>query len=258
MAPGCRLVRISRSTALRGAIAFASFISVATFANRPANAVCQCGKTWPHLFCAHHRVLGHTPGPGDISNVETGGSWLWVRSPEQERRVVMNLFNRYCIRCHGVDGRGVWDIPDVPDFTNRVWQETRPDAYRARVIIEGRGAVMPSFRGVITLEESHALARYLHKFIPGAEESRPGLGHEASENTPASVRPASPSAAAPSHTTTPPASPVPAANSAPAPSAAPVSATPSAVSPPSSNPVPPQPVTPPPAPPSIAPSPFKG
>ena len=249
MEPGYRLTRICRATALRGAIAFASFILVATVANRPVNAVCQCGKTWPHLFCAHHRVLGHTPGPGDISNVEMGGSWLWVRSPEQERRVVMNLFNRYCIRCHGVDGRGVWDIPDVPDFTNRVWQETRPDAYRSRVIIEGRGAVMPSFRGVITLEESHALARYLHKFIPGAEESRPGLGHEVVENAPASGQPAAASPTAPSAAT---------ASAGSLPAATPTPAPPAAVPPQPASPVSPQPVTPTPAPPVTAPSPFKG
>ena len=42
----------------------------------------------------------------------------------------MGLYNRYCIRCHGVDGRGVWDIPDVPDFTNVRWQESRSDAQR--------------------------------------------------------------------------------------------------------------------------------
>src|SRR5260370_17890778 len=108
-----------------------------------------------------------------------------MRSPEQERRVVMNLFNRYCIRCHGVDGRGVWDIPDVPDFTNLTWQATRPDAYRTRVILEGRGAVMPAFRGTLTLEEASAMARYLHTFIPGSEASRPDLGASATGNHPA-------------------------------------------------------------------------
>jgi hypothetical protein len=98
-----------------------------------ASAGCQCGKTWPHLFCRDHPV-----GPGAISNFDSGGVWYWMRSPEQEQRVVANLFNRYCIRCHGVDGRGVWDIPDVPDFTNPVWQGTRPESYRTRVILEGR------------------------------------------------------------------------------------------------------------------------
>ena len=117
----------------------------------------------------------YIPGPGDVSDAENGGMWLWMRSPEQERRVVMSLFNRYCIRCHGVDGRGVWDIPDVPDFTNTAWQATRPDSYRTRVILQGRGAVMPAFRGTLTLEEACAMARYLHTFVPGSQPSRPDL-----------------------------------------------------------------------------------
>jgi mono/diheme cytochrome c family protein len=158
------------------AIACATAILAAAMA-RPTSAGCPCGKRWPHLIC--HHGASHATGPGDIVNADTGGTWYWVRSPEQERRVVMNLYNRYCIRCHGVDGRGVWDIPDVPDFTNQVWQTTRPDDYRSRVILEGRGAVMPAFRGTLTLEEACAMARYLHSFTPGTEVSRPDLGTSA-------------------------------------------------------------------------------
>jgi mono/diheme cytochrome c family protein len=95
----------------------------------------------------------------------------------------MSLFNRYCIRCHGVDGRGVWDIPDVPDFTNTAWQATRPDSYRTRVILQGRGAVMPAFQGTLTLEEACAMARYLHTFVPGSQPSRPDLS-EGNTGTP--------------------------------------------------------------------------
>jgi cbb3-type cytochrome c oxidase subunit III len=193
------------------AIACATAILAAAIP-RPASADCGCGKTWPHLICRTH-VFGHMPGPGDIINADTGGSWYWMRSPEQERRVVMGIFNRYCIRCHGVDGRGVWDIPDVPDFTNAVWQNTRPDEYRARVILEGRGAVMPTFRGTLTLEEAAAMARYLHTFAPGNEVSRPGLG-------PAAAAPAAPSAPATAPAVIPPpVSRIPAATS-PAPASA--------------------------------------
>jgi Cytochrome C oxidase, cbb3-type, subunit III len=103
---------------------------------------------------------------------EVGGAWYWLRSPEQEKRVVMSLFNRYCIRCHGIDGRGVWDIPDVPNFTNARWQESRSDGQLARAILEGRGAVMPPWRGTLSLEEAWAMARYLRTFVPGTEASR--------------------------------------------------------------------------------------
>jgi hypothetical protein len=111
-----------------------------------------------------------------VADETVGGSWLWVRSPDEEKRVVMGLFNRYCIRCHGGDGRGVWDIPDVPDFTNARWQASRVDGQLARAIIEGRGSVMPPWRGALSLEEAWALARYVRTFVPGTEASRPDYG----------------------------------------------------------------------------------
>lgn len=104
---------------------------------------------------------------------EPGGTWYWMRSPEQERVAVIGLYNRYCIRCHGVDGRGVWDIPGVPDFTDVRWQGSRSDNQIARIILEGRGAVMPPFRGSLTLEESCAMARYLRTLVPGTETPKP-------------------------------------------------------------------------------------
>src|SRR5437870_1089167 len=63
---------------------------------------------------------GHGCGAGvcPTGEEEVGGTWYWLRSPDEEKRVVISLYNRYCVRCHGVDGRGVWDIPDVPNFTN--------------------------------------------------------------------------------------------------------------------------------------------
>lgn len=117
------------------------------------------------------------------------GQWYWMRSPDQEQRVVMSLYNRYCIRCHGIDGRGVWDIPDVPDFTDLRWQGSRSDAQIVNILMEGRGAVMPTFRGTLTLEESWAMARYLRSFVPGSEIPRPQVGRS---SAPASTGPAAP------------------------------------------------------------------
>ena len=106
---------------------------------------------------------------------EVGGTWNWSRSPDEEKRVVIALYNRYCIRCHGVDGRGIWDIPDVPDFTNPRWQASRSDGQLARATIEGRGACMPAFRGTLTLEEAWGMARYLRTFIPGSGMPKPDV-----------------------------------------------------------------------------------
>lgn len=133
----------------------------------------QAADWWPWK---HRRTCGpegYRIASSDEHCAEGAGNWYWMRSPEQEQRVVASLYNRYCIRCHGVDGRGVWDIPDVPDLTNDRWQATRSDEQFTRAIIEGRGAVMPAFRGTLTLEESWAMARYLRSFVPGSEASRP-------------------------------------------------------------------------------------
>lgn len=184
MNAGNRLRHLITMTAGASTFLIAAVLAPLT-SSRPAQAACrECGALlWHHKGCA--RCQGHAVGPGDVTNCDTGGYWYWMRSPEQERRVVMSLYNRYCIRCHGVDGRGVWDIPDVPDFTDPRWQATRPDAYRTRVILEGRGAVMPAFRGTITLEEACAMSRYLYTFVPGTEVSRPDLRDDGAGSQPA-------------------------------------------------------------------------
>ena len=117
---------------------------------------------------------------------------------------MMNLFNRYCIRCHGVDGRGVWDIPGIPDFTDVRWQNYRSDAAIVRIIIEGRGAVMPQFRGALALDEAWGLAHYLRSFVPGTEISRPVLRNPPGQAVPTPAVPApTPAAPAPSGTAAP-------------------------------------------------------
>jgi hypothetical protein len=138
-------------------------------------AACAPPGKWKKWLRRAARAGGCVPD-GCCLESDVGGSWFWVRSPEQERVVVAGLYNRYCVRCHGADGRGVWDMPGVPDFTNTRWQVTRSDDQIARIIIEGRGAVMPPFRGTLTLEEAWAMARYLRTFVPGTEASRPDVG----------------------------------------------------------------------------------
>jgi mono/diheme cytochrome c family protein len=113
-------------------------------------------------------------GPGTCPEPDGPGfgTWYWLRSPEQEQRFTAGIYNRYCLRCHAADGSGVWDMPDIPNFTDPVWQASRSDAQLARIILEGRGAVMPPFRGTLSLEEAWAMGRYLRSFVPGTQPSR--------------------------------------------------------------------------------------
>jgi hypothetical protein len=136
-------------------------------------------KAGPAWLMGRHGQVCEGPacaGCEEAPLLEGEGTWYWLRSPDQEKRVVAGIFNRYCIRCHGVDGRGVWDIPGIPNFTNVRWQASRSDGQIARIILEGRGSVMPPFRGTLTLEECWAMARYLRTFVPGTEVSRPDFG----------------------------------------------------------------------------------
>ena len=118
-------------------------------------------------------------------------------TPEEEKKVITGLFNRYCIRCHGVDGRGVWDIPKVRNFTDAKWQASRSNAEIVQTILDGRGgtpekrrdslklpppskatgvhhwAVMPSFRGILTPEQAESMARFLRGFAPSTEARKP-------------------------------------------------------------------------------------
>lgn len=114
-----------------------------------------------------HWFHGHADGGPPVDGI--GQQWLWDRSPDLEHVVVASLYNRYCIRCHGVDGRGTWNMPRLPDFTNPHWQATRSNAMIERAIIQGRWGCMPAFREVISCQEAAALALYLRTFVPGTE-----------------------------------------------------------------------------------------
>jgi mono/diheme cytochrome c family protein len=131
-------------------------------------------------------------------SVEPSGAPAQAKlTPQEEKKVITGLYNRHCIRCHGVDGRGVWDIPKVQNFTDAKWQASRSNAEIARTILDGRGgtpekrrdslklpppskatgvlrwAVMPSFQGILTPEQAGSMARFLRGFAPSTEARKP-------------------------------------------------------------------------------------
>jgi mono/diheme cytochrome c family protein len=135
-------------------------------------AACQLVDSAPAPFQENTTALPICP-VGASPAVVAEGAWYWLRSPEQGKRVTMGLYNRFCIRCHGVDGRGVWDIPGIPDFTNPNWQSCRSEPELVRAILEGRRWCMPPFRAALSSEEAWSMAHYLRTFVPGTEMPRP-------------------------------------------------------------------------------------
>src|SRR5438552_3694559 len=95
--PSWRFVLLAGSA---GALALTATILAATASSVKAAAT---GKSW------WDRLVGSTsaaPAKENPAGHEWEGTWYWVRSPDEEKRVIVSLYNRYCIRCHAADGRG--------------------------------------------------------------------------------------------------------------------------------------------------------
>jgi mono/diheme cytochrome c family protein len=81
------------------------------------------------------------------------------------------LFQRYCMRCHGVDGRGTEmreSLVSLPDFTGRAWQAGRNDSQLLVSVLGGRGTGMPPFRSKLGRDQVRAVVAYVRAFAPSA------------------------------------------------------------------------------------------
>ena len=79
------------------------------------------------------------------------------------------IFQRFCKSCHGSDGRGTTlrdQTPSIPDFTSQVWQQRRSPPELTTTILEGKGTVMPAFRGKLNEAQIRDLVTYLRAFAP--------------------------------------------------------------------------------------------
>jgi mono/diheme cytochrome c family protein len=79
------------------------------------------------------------------------------------------IFQRFCKSCHGSDGRGTTlrdQTPSIPDFTSQVWQQRRSPPVLTTAILEGKGTVMPAFRGKLNEAQIRQLVTYLRAFGP--------------------------------------------------------------------------------------------
>jgi mono/diheme cytochrome c family protein len=89
-------------------------------------------------------------------------------SPERAARlrVAGEFYNMNCAACHGPDGRGSTiriAMPVIPDFTSRDWHMSHENPQLAISILEGKGVLMPPWRGKV----EPALAQDLVAFIRG-------------------------------------------------------------------------------------------
>ena len=81
-------------------------------------------------------------------------------------RAAGEFYSINCLACHGQDGRGTAirpAMPVIPDFTSRDWHMTHDNPLLAVSILDGKGALMPPWRGKV----DPALAQDLVAFIRG-------------------------------------------------------------------------------------------
>jgi mono/diheme cytochrome c family protein len=79
------------------------------------------------------------------------------------------LFREYCLSCHGVDGKGNViraAMPPIPNFTSAAWQGSKSDPELNVSVLEGKGTLMPSFRGKVSNTQVRDLIAYVRSFGP--------------------------------------------------------------------------------------------
>jgi mono/diheme cytochrome c family protein len=107
-----------------------------------------------------------------------------VTAPSPERaarlRAASEFYGVNCIACHGPDGRGSTvrvAMPLIPDFTNREWHMNRDNPQLAISILDGKGVLMPAWRGRVSPELAQDLTTFIRTFGP------PGLALAAAPTT---------------------------------------------------------------------------
>lgn len=77
-----------------------------------------------------------------------------------------SIYAAKCAKCHGNNGEGTekYKKKGVKDFTNASWQKSRSDAQFTASINNGKGDVMPSWKGKLSAEEVKSLVGYVRSF----------------------------------------------------------------------------------------------
>jgi mono/diheme cytochrome c family protein len=110
------------------------------------------------------RIANATPAP-----VARAVSPSAPKSQDSSIRLAGALFQRSCRNCHGSDGKGSETralMSEIPDFTNRAWQEHRDRAELIASVLEGKGSHMPAFRDKLSAEQSRAIVDLIRTFGP--------------------------------------------------------------------------------------------
>jgi mono/diheme cytochrome c family protein len=93
-------------------------------------------------------------------------------------RIGSNIFQQFCIVCHGPDGTGNAmraSLPPIPNFTDKAFQKSHTDDQLQSSILNGKGTLMPANLGRVTVGQARDLAAYIRSFgPPGSQPATAG------------------------------------------------------------------------------------
>lgn len=81
------------------------------------------------------------------------------------------LYENYCARCHGLDGRPVPEQPQARDLSNRRVVDLLSDEAISMTITRGRPPAMPAFRDEFTEASLMVLVAYVRS-LSGSSGSK--------------------------------------------------------------------------------------
>jgi mono/diheme cytochrome c family protein len=105
--------------------------------------------------------------PASVAAVVSSAAAPAVKS--EKLRAAASLFQANCIPCHGPDGRGTnvrLAFPTLPNFTARQFQAERTNAQMVASVLDGKGVLMPAWRGRLNPEQAQELVAYVRTFGP--------------------------------------------------------------------------------------------
>jgi kynurenine formamidase/cytochrome c5 len=73
------------------------------------------------------------------------------------------LFDNNCAVCHGQDGRGAVKLPNLPDFSQDDFQDSRSESLLISSVTNGRNS-MPAFGTVLSQNQIRGLVRFVRHF----------------------------------------------------------------------------------------------
>jgi len=117
------------------------------------------------------------PMKDKLSPTDADRMVAYVRAFQNAKQVVplelqpplATLYGQYCLACHGTDGKATAmraQMPRIPDFSSRGFQDGLSNQQLVASILDGKGTLMPAYRGRVSDQQAQDLTAYVRTFGP--------------------------------------------------------------------------------------------